>query len=167
MWVRLQERFEASAAGRWYAGREPDEQRIVIALTCLVAVTVLWAGVWKPISDWRTVQHNRHQNAQADLDWLRANEARARAVAGSGEPTMGPRALLPVITRSAEAQGILVNRVQPEGTGAVSIAIQGQPFNELVSWLHQLEVNNGVTVQRLAVDAEGRPGMVNAQIRLM
>lgn len=168
MWARLTERFETSAAGRWFAGREPNEQRIIVALACVIGVLVLWGGVWKPVSDWRAVEDNRYRNAQADHDWLRANETRARSVAGGGDAGSGPRNVLQIITRSAEAQGILVNRVQPEGgTGAVSVAIQGQPFNELVRWLHQLEENNGVTVQRLAVDAEGRPGIVNAQIRLL
>lgn len=167
MWSQWQQRFQASSAGRWYASREPGEQRIVLALVGVVALSVLWLGVWKPVSDWRAMEHNRYQNAQADLDWVRANESRARTLAGSGESSGGPRSLLPIITRSAEAQGIQVNRLQPEGSGAVSVAVQGQPFNELVRWLHQLEENNGVTVQRLAVDAEGRPGIVNAQIRLM
>lgn len=163
----LQERFAASGVGRWYYGREPNEQRIIAGLALVVALTLAWLLMWKPISDWRTVAHNRYQNAQAQLDWVRANESRARAVARSGTAASGgERSLLPVITRSAQAQGIEVNRLQPESNGVVSVSIQGQPFNDLLEWLHQLEENNGVTILRLAVDAEERPGMVNAQIRL-
>ena len=163
--ANLQQRLSSSGIGRWYHSREPNEQRIVLALTVLVAVTLLWALIWKPISDWNTLERNRYQNAQAELDWVRANEQRARAAASTGNGPTGGRSLLPIITRSAEAQGIRVNRLQPESGGVVSVAIQGQPFNDLLRWLHQLQENNGVTVLRLAVDAEGRPGIVNAQIR--
>lgn len=167
MMAGLQERFAASGVGRWYAGREASEQRVIAGLALAVALTVLWLGVWKPVSDWRTTAHNRYQNAQAELDWVRANESRARALAESGGGrAAGARPLLQIITRSAQTQGIQVNRLQPEGNGAIAVSIQGQPFNELLRWLHSLEENNGVAVQRLAVDAGDQPGMVNAQIRL-
>jgi len=164
--ANLRQRFHASSAGRWYHGREPNEQRIISWLALLVGVLVLWGGIWKPISDWRAVAHTQYQNAQAELDWLKANEARARALATTATTTGAERSLLPIITRSAEAQGIQVNRVQPEANGVVSVAVQGQPFNQLLRWLQQLEENNNVAVLRLAIDADSQPGIVNAQIRL-
>jgi general secretion pathway protein M len=162
----LQQRFHASGAGRWYAGREPGEQRIVLILAAAIVLAVLWLGIWKPVSDWRAMEHNRYQNAQALLDWMRTNEARAREAARSGGPRSGNRSVLPMITRSAEAQGIRLNRLQPESNGVVSVVIQGQPFNEVLQWLHQLQENNDISIQRLSVDAEGTSGLVNAQIRL-
>lgn len=166
MAAQLHDRFLASSAGRWYAGREPNEQRVIAALAALIVLAVLWLAVWKPISDWRSVAHNRYQNAQAQLDWMRANESRARALAAGNTRSGGQRSLLPVITRAAQAQGVQVNRLQPESGGVVSVSIQTQPFNDVLQWLHQLEENNGVTVLRLAADAQSQPGIVNAQIRL-
>lgn len=164
--AQLQQRFLASPLGRWYLGREPQEQRVVLALAVVVAVSLLWLVIWKPISDWRETSDNRYRNAQAQLDWMKANEARGRAVARAGASAGGGRSLLPIITRSAQAQGIQVNRLQPESNGVVSVSIQNQPFNDLLRWLHQLQENNGVAVLRLAVDAQDRPGIVSAQIRL-
>ena len=164
--ANLQQRFFASGVGRWYLGREHSEQRVIAGIAGVLAVAVLWLAIWKPISDWRTIAHNQYQNAQAELDWVRANEGRARAAARSASADGSERSLLPIITRSAESQGIQVNRLQPEANGVVSVAIQGQPFNQLLRWLHQLEENNNVAVLRLAVDAEGQPGIINAQIRL-
>lgn len=166
MAAQLHDRFLASSAGRWYAGREPNEQRVIAALAALIVLAVLWLAVWKPISDWRSVAHNRYQNAQAQLDWMHANESRARALAAGNTRSGGQRSLLPVITRAAQAQGVQVNRLQPESGGVVSVSIQTQPFNDVLQWLHQLEENNGVTVLRLAADAQSQPGIVNAQIRL-
>ncbi|HEX7036357.1 MAG TPA: type II secretion system protein M [Pseudomonadales bacterium] len=165
--AELQQRFLSSGVGRWYAGREPNEQRVILALAGLIVLTVFWVGLWKPIADWRETAHNRYQNAQAQLDWLRANEERARALSRStvagGD---AGRSLLPVITRSAQSQNIQVNRLQPEASGIVSVSIQDQPFNDLLRWLHSLQENNGVTVRRMSVDADERAGIVNAQIRL-
>lgn len=163
----LQQRFLTSGVGRWYAGRESNEQRVIAALAVLIVLALLWLMVYKPISDWHAMADNRYQNAQATLDWMRANEDRARSVARSSQGGGGGgRSLLPAITRSAQSQGIQINRLQPEANGVVSVSIQGQPFNEVLRWLHQLQENNGVTVLRLAVDADQRPGIINAQIRL-
>ena len=78
----------------------------------------------------------------------------------------GQRSLLPTITGTAAAEGLTLSRLQPESNGAVSVVLQAQRFNAMVRWLDGLRENNGVTIQRVSVDAEGQPGYVNAQLRL-
>lgn len=160
-------RIQQSAFGRWYSGKDARERRILQGLAAASLLTLLWLGVWKPVHDWKSVEQNRLGNAQGAVDWMRTNEARAREVAqsrqGNGE---GARALLPLITRSAEGAGLALTRVQPEDGGSVSIILQDQSFNAVVRWLHQIEQNNGVTIERGAFDATSAPGMINAQIRL-
>ena len=74
---------------------------------------------------------------------------------------------MPLITREANAQGIRLNRLQPESDGAVSVVLQAQPFNTVVEWLDRLQKTHSIEVQRISLDAEGQPGLVNAQIRLI
>jgi len=162
----LLDRLRTSPPARWLATRERNEQTIIVALGAVTLVTVLWLGIWKPVSDWREVEHNRFGNAQSTLDWMRANEARAREFAQTGDAQAGGRSLIPLITRSAEVQGLTLTRLQPETNGSVSVVLQAQPFNEVLRWLHQLEQNNGVNVSRVAFDTDANPGYVNAQIRL-
>ncbi|MFP6817409.1 MAG: type II secretion system protein M [Pseudomonadales bacterium] len=163
----LQQQFAISSLGRWYFGREPQERIVIASLAAFIAILLLWASVWKPISDWREIEDNRYRNAQSLLDWVQANEARARAVAKTQQNDGGAnRSLLPTITSSAAAEGLTLNRLQPETSGAVSVVLQAQRFNALVRWIDQLQVNNGVTLQRVSVDGEGRPGYINAQLRL-
>ena len=159
---------QETGAWRWYAGREPQERPIIAGLVLLVVIAVLWMLIWKPISDWQTLESNRFQNAQATWDWMQANEADARAKArqaSSGQDR--ERSLLPLVTREANSQGIRLNRLQPEADGAVSVVVQAQPFNAVIEWLARLQDSHDVTVQRVSVDAEGKPGLINAQIRLL
>ena len=79
----INSRFRNSAPGRWFYGRELNEQRIIAGITALVVIAVLWAGVWKPVADWRYVETNRQQNAQQLIDWLRINEQAAKQAASS------------------------------------------------------------------------------------
>ncbi|MGA1677003.1 MAG: type II secretion system protein GspM [Pseudomonadales bacterium] len=159
--------FMSSVPGRWYLSKEPRDQRILQILALAFLLTLVWLGVWKPIQDWKLVEQNRLGNAQGTVDWMRTNEMRAREVsqARQGEGASG-RALLPLVTRSAESAGIALTRVQPDAEGSVSIILQDQSFNEVVRWLHQIEQNNGVTIERGAFDATTASGRINAQIRL-
>ena len=157
--------FRNSAIGRWFYGREQNEQTIIAAIALLVVVAILWVLVWKPVADWRYVEINRQQNAQQLIDWLRVNEQAAKQAAGSGN-SRGSRALIPVITKAADAHNIKVNRLQPESNGVISVVLQQQSFNQIVQWIAQLDENNGVSVDRASFDSQDAPGYVNAQIRL-
>ena len=155
-----------SGVGRWYRGREPRDRLVIRLLSLAVCILLLWSVVWKPVSDWRELANNRFENAQSTLDWVHTNEARVRAAVRAQAPRGAGPSLLPVITRAAEAQGLALNRLQPESNGAVTVMLQAQPFNEVMKWVHNLQENNGVTILRISVDAQGEPGYVNAQLRI-
>ena len=165
MFADLQEQLRSSSAARWFAAREPREKLVYGALAAAAALVLLWADAWKPLSDWQSVQANRHGNAQVLLDWMRANESRVRSAVerGAAEPS---RSILPVVTRAAEARGLKVGRLQPESDGVVSVTMQEQSFNDLIAWIAALEDDEGIAVIRASIDAQEAPGMVNAQLRL-
>jgi general secretion pathway protein M len=164
MFARLMEQLQQSGVMRWYLGREPQERPIIAGLALLVVLSLAWLLVWKPIADWREVSENRLVNARSALDWIQANEAAARAAARGGGDQ--PGVSLPVITRVANRHGLTLNRLQPEGSDAVSVVLQAQSFNTMLKWLDELERQHKITVARVSLDAEGNPGLVNAQLRL-
>ena len=163
----FEQQFDAlkrSATGRWYYGRERQEQRILACIGGLILATILWAGAWKPVADWRDISVNRQQNAQGLHDWLLINENAARKAAST--TSNQSRSLTPIITRTATAHEISVSRLQPESNGVVSVVLQQQAFNKIIAWVSQMEENNGVSVERASIDSIDAPGFVNAQIRL-
>ena len=168
LFYQMTQRIQGTGAWRWYVGREPHERPVIAGVALLIVAALFWITIWKPISDWRLMETNRYQNAQNTWEWIQANEANARArasqvsAAGAGE-----RSLMPLVTREANAQGIRLNRLQPESDGAVSVVLQAQPFNTVIQWLDQLQKTHNIEVQRISVDSEGQPGLVNAQIRLI
>ena len=166
MLENLKTQLTQSAPIRWYDGREPGEKPIIAALTALVVISLIWLMIWKPLTDWRTFSENRYVNAQSVWDWMQANETDARQTALGGTGGATTRSLLPVITRAANSHGLRLNRLQPEADGGVSVVLQSQSFNAMLSWLDELEQQHKVTVQRVSLDAEGKPGLINAQLRL-
>lgn len=161
----LADAWRRSPPVRWYYGRERYEQKVISGLLAVVVIAVLWAGVWKPVADWQTVQTNRQHNAQQLYDWLKANEQAARTASRTNQPT-GARSLLPIVSKAADAHELRINRVQPESNGVISVVMQTQSFDQIVAWLAQLEENNGVSVERASFDGDDTPGYVNANLRL-
>lgn len=159
------ETLRSSAAARWFHAKEPRERLVFGALAAATAVVFLWAGLWKPLSDWQAAQANRHANARTLLEWLRANESRVRAVAEQAPEDSG-RSILPLVTRAAEARGLTVGRLQPESGGVVSVTLQGQGFNDVIAWIAALKEDEGIAVIRASIDAQEAAGRVNAQLRL-
>lgn len=158
--------LKVSSVGRWYYGRERQEQIIISALGLLIFASLLWAGVWKPVSDWQTVAQNRQQNAEQLIYWLRANEQAAIQASKSNGQSSGSRALIPLITRAAQAHDLKLNRLQPESNGVISIVLQQQSFNQIMQWIAQLQENNNISVKRASFDSQDAAGYVNAQLRL-
>ncbi len=165
MFGSLTQRWHESGAYRWYAGREPSEQKIVALLAAVTVLTVLWLGIWQPVAQWRAQEDNRYQNAQTTLSWLRSNENRLKQVVARPQNGAGRTPLLRLVTQAANARGLKLNRVQPESDGGVSVVLQDQSFNDVLAFTAQLAENNGVSVSRASIDGSGTTGRVNAQLR--
>lgn len=167
MWGRLEEAFRGSAAGRWFAGLEQNERTLVAALGALLAVAVLYAGIWRPLHDWSAAADRRYQHQLALLDWMRQQEGAARAAAQHGTGNAGAGSLLTIVANSAAGAGVQLLRYQPEASGGVSVVLQNQSFNALIEWLGQLEQRDSVAVKQISIDGQSKDGLVNARINLI
>ena len=143
---RLIQAFQASGAGKWYASKEPGEQKIVLAIAVLAVLSLGWSAAWKPVSDWQTAEVARFDTSRTALDFLKRNESAARKAASQNRAGGGRRSLLPIVSRSADTAGVKLSRFQPEDSGAVSVVLQAQPFDDVMRWIHNLERNNQVRV---------------------
>jgi type II secretory pathway component PulM len=161
-------RWRTSAAGRWLDALEPRDRAIVVALAAAVVATLLFLGIWQPVASWSSAQNARYERQVAILDWMRANEAAARAAGqqddGSGN-TGG--SLLTLVANTAASAGIQLTRYQPDAGGGVSVVLQGQDFNAMLQWLAAMQAQRQVRVRQMSVDAQGDPGKVNARLNLM
>ena len=131
-------------------------------------MVVAVAGRWAGVTHAEDRPHLQARLLEEFASWLRANERAAKAAvqASSNGQRGGNRSLIPVITRAATAQEIKVNSLKPEANGVIGVNLEQQSFNKIMTWIAQLEENNGVSVQRISIDGEDAPGYVNAQIRL-
>jgi type II secretory pathway component PulM len=154
---------------RWFLLQQHRDQ-VVLALGALVIVLVAgYRLLWFPIVEKQ--QRLQEQNL-ATAEALHRVENMAgqivalkQAGAGSGASGSGGNLSQLVTTRSARF-ALKVSRMQPNSRGEIQVRFDDASFSGLLSWLHQLEVNDGVEVRELALTQTGAAGLVNATIRV-
>ena len=167
MQARLASAWRASTAAAWWRGKAVHERLVYGALAAAAAAAFLWLALWRPLADWQAQEAARLERAQELLEWVSANEARARAAGASGKGAAAePSALIPTITQAAGAAGVSLSRLQPESGGGVSVLMQQQPFDRVIALVARLQERRGLIVERASMDAHRTPGFVDAQLRI-
>jgi len=167
MLQRLDNAFRESAAGRWYFALESNERTMVALLGCFLVAVLLYLTIWSPLHEWSSGADARYQRQIAVFDWMRLHESEARAAGQRSTTARESGSLLTVVANSAAHAGVQLLRYQPEGSGGVSVVLQNQSFNALISWVAELERDAHVTVKQITIDAQSEPGLVNARIILI
>ena len=156
--------WEQSAAGDYYRGLAPRDQRIVQGVGALLAAILLYALLWRPVDNWREANAARYADNVQLLQWLHDNEAQARQSSALGTGGRAPgESLLAVVGNVARELGLTLSRFQPEGAGGVSVVLQEEEFDKVLRFVDSLESRHGLTVRQFSFDRQS-PGHVTARL---
>jgi general secretion pathway protein M len=141
------------------------DQKALLALGFVLGMLVFYLAVWVPVYQvHETGQANRERQLEL-LRYLRGTETQARAAASGPASGAKGQALLPQISSSTQRFQIKPNRLQPEGSDAVSVWFDAVSFNDLMRWLEQ-QASEGIEVRQISIDRDEATGKVNARIIL-
>ncbi|MEY4761393.1 MAG: hypothetical protein RLZZ200_1249 [Pseudomonadota bacterium] len=147
---------------RWYATRDPRDQRIlklgalvVPALAVLVGLTFLHRS--------GAALAQRVATKQQDLAWIRAVLPTV-AAAGPGSVEETDESLVEVIDRTINESGLskVVTGALPAGEDVLKVTFENAPFNNLLAWIKRLAEQQGLRIKSATIDATTEAGMVNA-----
>lgn len=137
-------------AQRWQA--LPARDRLALmALSVFLLLVLFYVALWQPAQ--------RHaQAARAAFEEQRAlyayMQSRAPQVQGRDlqpRTSLDPVRLQGVVTASAAQQGLVIERLDAEGYGAVQVNLQPVAFAQLLRWIEALEAQ-GVRVEEAGLD---------------
>ncbi|HVG49602.1 MAG TPA: type II secretion system protein GspM [Rubellimicrobium sp.] len=133
----------------------------VLLLAVLPAVLLL-AGVrfgWQPLQDLRAAREAE----------IASDQTVARAAAQVGAPITAeapdPTPFAARVTQSAEAEGLELRRIEPEGE-RLRVAVEDAPFAQVMLWIADLEAERDVTLSAIELDRRIAPGTVSARLLL-
>ncbi|TXH03530.1 MAG: type II secretion system protein M [Nevskiaceae bacterium] len=155
----------------WFRGLAARERVMVASCAVVVAVTVLFLGIWEPLV-------KAHRKYEVDLAAARALGQRLEVIAAQAQSAHGTSGAAPVATGlsllsavdQAGKSGVLtkpLTRIQPEGDNEVKVWIDGVSFDALLRWIGELELRYGIDAQSVDIEKDATPGQVNARLSLV
>ncbi len=150
----------------WFVRLDRREQLSLLVLAAVIGLYLVWVLLWSPIAALRDRMAEQNTAAAAALvrvDTLVAELQQARASSGPG----GQRSnLAAVVNQSTGRFNLPVSRLQPGSRGDLQVRLENARFADLVAWLHQLELGEGLVLEEVAITQAGSAGFVNATIRI-
>jgi general secretion pathway protein M len=155
----------------WWQAQSARDRRVLMVGGIVVAVLLLWALLWLPLSRTRSELVARVARQRDDLAWMRQAQGQAQAMHVQGAHSAAQRqgksllALADVSARAANL-GPALKRVEPTGADSVRVSFEIADFDALAEWMDGLARDYGVTVTDFSADKVDGMGLVNARVTL-
>lgn len=146
----------------WYQGRSLRERRLILVMLALLVVTILWAGIIRPVRDGLVSTRERHASAEVRLGEVQRQVAQVKAIQ-RGRPRAPEGPLVDAIRTRADEAGFSLSSLEPEGNN-VRIGIATAKPGALLGWIAGLEAD-GLLVEASTITGNG-DGTVSATLTL-
>ena len=147
-----------------YEQLEKRDRLALVGLFGFVGLLLVYALIWLPANAFYDERLQNHVRQVSILQYLRASEQKARSSStDKSRAGISGQSLLSTVSSSAQQSGIKPNRLQPEGTDGVNVLFNEVSFNDLISWLENLQ-SQGFTVRNISIDRQEESGKVNARV---
>lgn len=151
------------ALREWFAARAPRERWLILVMLALLAVTIVWAGVIRPVNEGLTSTQARYDDAVVRLGQTQAKANTVHAIL-RGHPRELEAPLPDAVRARADAAGFTLASLEPTDGDRVRIAITSAKATALLGWIAGLE-DEGVLVDAGTITANG-DGTVSAHLTL-
>lgn len=155
----------------WLAGLEPRERVLVYAAAAVIGVLLVYSLFIQPLYSKYDKLVDSVDQQRETVQWMQQNAVTIRQLKGAG-PAAGQglagRSLLSVADSEARSArlGPALKRVEPEGSDAVRVWLDGASFDELVGWLEVMSSRYGADVDTITLERAEAAGLVNARLTL-
>ncbi|MEH3047917.1 type II secretion system protein GspM [Sphingomonas adhaesiva] len=153
----------STALRAWFDARSLRERRLILVMAALLMVTILWAGIIRPVRAGLSDSRERYTQAVVRLGAAEAALSQVKAIQRRQPPT--PNGLLADVVRArAEAAGLTLAGLDSEAPDRVRVTIATARAGALTQWIAALE-GEGVLVDSLTISGAGGTA-VSAQMTL-
>jgi len=146
----------------WFQGRSLRERRLILVMLGLFVVTLLWAGIIRPVRDGLESTRERHAGAEVRLGEVQRQVAQVKAIQ-RGRPRAPEGPLTDAVRGRADEAGFALASLEPEGD-RVRIGIATAKPGALLGWIAGLEAD-GLLVDASTITGNG-DGTVSATLTL-
>ncbi|MFP6808513.1 MAG: type II secretion system protein M [Pseudomonadales bacterium] len=145
---------------------EKRDRVAVQALATFLVLLFTYFVILNPVNEYYQDSKVARDRQLSLIQYMRSSEKRAREMSTGSVVRASGQSLLTEVSRAAQLMGIKPNRLQPEGSDAVSVWFDSVSFSDLMKLLVQVQAKQGMIVQQISIDRDEQAGMVRARIVL-
>ncbi|MEP0203501.1 MAG: type II secretion system protein M [Halioglobus sp.] len=151
---------------KWLLRFNTREQLSLLIMTAAVALYIMYALIWTPLSSARDDMALRNQSTVELLYRVDSMVSEVQALKASGGSNTRQRNLTSLINQTTRAQNLAVTRLQPNSRGDIQVRMENAPFDDVMTWLHVIELRERLVIQELSLTQAGGSGLINLTVRV-
>lgn len=144
------------------------QRQVLIYGGIVVAVMLLWALVWDPLTNARQALRQQLAEHQSTALWLQQIRPQVvgRSVSNAGLPDNKSLLRLADETLRAAGMAAAIERIEPSNEGQVRIWLRDASFDQLANWLIQMGNQYSVFAELLNASRADDSGLVNVRLEI-
>jgi general secretion pathway protein M len=144
------------------------ERRMIAAGGVLLAIVFLYVLLWLPLQKDLARLRVAVPRDQTQLERMRALAEAVGPLRGKRGTRSAGATPLSIVDAMLTAKNLrsYVTHLEADGSSSVRMSLDGVPFNTLVNLLTELQETRQLVVDSATLDAQVKPGLVNANLRL-
>jgi general secretion pathway protein M len=154
----------------WFDALQPRERGLVGSAIAVVALAILYLGVWRPLDRAHTNMQTSVQTWSDALAELRPLQAILQNSSLTAAQSSGNESLVVIIDNSLRQRGLYsaLQRSQPTAQNGIRVEFENAAFDDLVLWLGDLATSHGLQLQSgsFSSNETENVGRVNATVTL-
>lgn len=150
----------------WFAELSQREQLSLLLMAAAITLYLVYMLAVSPLTEARDKLEVQNQGVAESLQRVDIMVSQILELRDSGTGSPQRRNLTTLINRSTAALDLQVARLQPNSRGEIQVRLEGAAFDDVLSWLHQMEYRESLLVREVSVTQGGSPGRINATVRL-
>lgn len=148
----------------WFTQLNQREQMSLLVLGFALALYLLYMLVWSPLDSQRQSLATQNEGVAGTLQRVDAMVSELMQLRDSGMQAGPRRNVTSLVSQSTSRLQLQVSRLQPNSRGEIQVRLENAAFDDLLSWLHQMEYGEGLLVREVSITQAGAVGRVNATV---
>ncbi|MGK4359461.1 type II secretion system protein M [Ectopseudomonas chengduensis] len=137
-------------AQRWQTLPARDRLALV-ALSVFLLLVLFYLALWQPVQRQAQAARAAFEEQRALYAYMQSRAPQVQGRELQPRASLDPARLQGVVTASAAEQGLVIERLDTEGFGAVQVNLQPVAFAQLLRWIQTLE-GQGVRIEEAGLD---------------
>jgi general secretion pathway protein M len=152
---------------QWFYSLKRQEQIMLLLGSVVVLAYLFYVLLLRPMSLAVEKLEKQNEVASHSLNAVKTLSQEYQLLKNSGSKVTGKQQnLTRLIDTTVKNNTLSMTRFQPSSSGDVQVRFENAVFNNILSWLHELEVGNGIIIRDLSVTNGSATGLVNVSVRL-